>query len=187
MNGRVFVNNVSLGVYAKIVQSPEYRDAKRQTTAAMLAELLGPGAEPFDLHFIGPDGARRDGAQIIQVSNNPYVLTSLAGFGSRARLDTGELGVAAADIRGASDVAAFVAAEWSGRLDRFRGWTQWATDDAHRRVERAGRGGGRRRGRWCSTRRSSSGACRARSGPHPRLRARATPRPPSPRRRRGGR
>ena len=33
VNGRVFVNNASLGVYAKIVQSPEYRDAKVQTTA----------------------------------------------------------------------------------------------------------------------------------------------------------
>ena len=42
VSGRVFVNNVSLGVYAKIIQSPEYRDAKRQTTAAMLPALLGP-------------------------------------------------------------------------------------------------------------------------------------------------
>ena len=43
VGGRVFVNNVSLGVYAKIVQSPEYRDAKRETTAKLLPELLGPG------------------------------------------------------------------------------------------------------------------------------------------------
>ena len=42
VNDRLFVNNVSLGVYAKIVQSPEYRDAKRQTTTRMLPELLGP-------------------------------------------------------------------------------------------------------------------------------------------------
>jgi hypothetical protein len=49
VSGRLFVNNVSLGVYAKIIQSPEYRDAKRQTTAAMLPALLGPDAEPFDL------------------------------------------------------------------------------------------------------------------------------------------
>ena len=80
VNGRVFVNNVSLGVYAKVVQSPEYRDAKRQTTLAMLADLVGPGAEPFDLRFVGPDGAEHDGARIIQISNNPYRLTSLAGL-----------------------------------------------------------------------------------------------------------
>ncbi len=53
---RVFVNNVSLGVYAKIVQSEEYRDAKRQTTAKLLPDLLGPDADPFDLRFSGPDG-----------------------------------------------------------------------------------------------------------------------------------
>ncbi|HEX9257962.1 MAG TPA: diacylglycerol kinase family protein [Acidimicrobiales bacterium] len=127
VNGRVFVNNVSLGVYAKIVQSESYRDAKRQTTAAMLPELLGPEAEPFDLHFVGPDGSRHDGAQIIQVSNNPYVLTSLPGFGSRARLDTGELGVAAAEIKGPTDMASFVAAESASRLQRFAGWTEWTT------------------------------------------------------------
>jgi diacylglycerol kinase family enzyme len=129
VNGRVFVNNVSLGVYAKIVQSPEYRDAKRQTTATMLPEMLGPDAEPFDLCFTGPDGAPQRGAQVIQVSNNPYVLSSLSGFGSRVRIDTGELGIAAATIRGATDVAAFVAAESTGRLDRFNGWSQWASPE----------------------------------------------------------
>lgn len=122
---RVFVNNVSLGVYAKIVQSPEYRDAKRQTTAALLPDLLGPDAEPFDLRFIGPDGTAHDGAQIIQVSNNPYVLTRLGGFGSRARLDTGQLGIAAAKVNGATEVARFVAAETAGQIRRFPGWHEW--------------------------------------------------------------
>jgi diacylglycerol kinase family enzyme len=126
VGGRVFVNNVSLGVYAKIVQSPEYRDAKGRTTAEMLPQLLGPDAEPFDLHFAGPDGTRQDAPQIVQVSNNPYVLTSLSGFGGRVRLDTGALGIAAAKVRGATDVAAFVAAESVGRLDRFGGWTEWS-------------------------------------------------------------
>jgi len=128
VNGRVFVNNVSLGVYAKVVQSPGYRDAKRQTTLAMLGDLVGPGAEPFDLRFVGPDGNDHDSARIIQISNNPYRLTSLAGFGSRARLDTGELGIAAADLRGAGDIAGFFAAQWLGRLDRFKGWIRWNTD-----------------------------------------------------------
>jgi diacylglycerol kinase family enzyme len=127
VNGRIFVNNVSLGIYAKIVQSPEYRAAKRQTTTAMLSDLLGPGAEPFDLHFVGPDGAARDGDRLIQVSNNHYELTSISGFGSRARLDAGELGIAAAELRGAWDVAAFLASDWLGRVDHFNGWTNWGT------------------------------------------------------------
>ena len=71
VNGKVFVNNVSLGLYAAIVRSPEYRDAKVDTTLATLPTVLGPDTEPFDLRFDGPDG-HHDGAHVIQVSNNPY-------------------------------------------------------------------------------------------------------------------
>ncbi len=49
VNDRVFVNNASLGVYAKVVQSDAYRDAKLETWTHMLPELLGAGAEPIDL------------------------------------------------------------------------------------------------------------------------------------------
>ncbi len=126
VNGRVFVNNVSLGVYAEIVQSPEYRDAKGQTVATLLPELLGPEARGFDLDFTDADGVECDDVQIIQVSNNPYVLSTFAGFGSRARLDTGELGVATAKINTAADVPALLAAETAGRLDRFGGWKEWS-------------------------------------------------------------
>ena len=43
VNGEVFVNNVSLGLYAAIVRSPEYRDAKVDTTVSALQEALAPG------------------------------------------------------------------------------------------------------------------------------------------------
>ena len=56
LNGHVFVNNVSLGLYAAIVRSPAYRDAKVDTTLATLPQVLGPDTEPFDLRFTGPDG-----------------------------------------------------------------------------------------------------------------------------------
>ena len=57
VNGRVFVNNVSLGVYAKIVQSPDVpRRQAPDHRRACSPSSLGPGAEPFDLHFTGPDG-----------------------------------------------------------------------------------------------------------------------------------
>ena len=57
VNGRVFVNNASIGFYGKVVQSPEYRDAKLRTVIEMLPDLLGPGAAPFDLRFTDPGGA----------------------------------------------------------------------------------------------------------------------------------
>lgn len=59
---RLFVNNVSLGVYATIVQEQSYRDAKVETTREKLPEMLGRQAEPFDLAFSTPDGGDIDGA-----------------------------------------------------------------------------------------------------------------------------
>jgi diacylglycerol kinase family enzyme len=127
VNGRTFVNNASLGLYAKIVQSPEYRDAKRQTAAAMLPEMLGPDAVPLDLRFTGPDGTSYPSAHMILVSNNPYQLASLAGRGTRARMDLGVLGVATARISDARDASRFVALEAAGQIRRFPGWLEWTT------------------------------------------------------------
>jgi diacylglycerol kinase family enzyme len=127
VNGRVFVNNASLGLYAEIVQSAEYREAKLRTAAAMLPRLKGPDAEPFDLRHTGPDGKPRDGADVILVSNNPYLLSSLDGGGTRERIDLGVLGVVAVRIEGAADLERFVALEALGQPARFSGWEEWAT------------------------------------------------------------
>ena len=77
VNDRVFVNNASLGVYAQVVQSDAYRDAKLETWAQMLPELLGPDAPPIDLEFDGPDATEYTDAPLVLVSNNPYQLTRL--------------------------------------------------------------------------------------------------------------
>ena len=126
VNDHVFVNNASLGVYAEVVQSDAYRDAKVETWTKMLPELLGPGAPPIDLEFDGPDGTELSDAPLVLVSNNPYQLTSLAGAGTRARLDTGRLGLVAARITGASDIAEFVMFETIGQAQRFHGLLEWS-------------------------------------------------------------
>jgi diacylglycerol kinase family enzyme len=129
VNDRVFVNNASLGVYAKVVQSEAYRDAKLETWTDMLPDLLGPNAEPIDLEFTAPDGSRRDDAPLVLVSNNPYRLASLAGAGTRERIDTGQLGVVAARVRSAADVSKLVALEMVGQAGRFPGLLSWATQE----------------------------------------------------------
>jgi len=126
VNEHVFVNNASLGVYAEVVQSDAYRDAKLETWTQMLPELLGPGAPPIDLEFEGPDGTELSDAPLVLVSNNPYQLTSLGGAGTRARLDTGRLGLVAARITGASDIAEFVMFETIGQAQRFHGLLEWS-------------------------------------------------------------
>jgi diacylglycerol kinase family enzyme len=126
VNGRVFVNNASLGVYAKVVQSPDYRDAKVRTAASMLPDLLGSDALPLDLRFTGPDGAEVRSAQLILVSNDPYQLDYIGGRGTRERLDHGVLGIVAARISGAADARQFAALQAAGQVRRFTGWKEWS-------------------------------------------------------------
>ena len=126
LNGHVFVNNVSLGIYAAIVRSPEYRDAKVDTTLATVPQVLGPDTEPFDLRFAGPDGVDHDGAHLIQISNNPYGTTA-GGRASRPRLDTHELGVVALVLGKDGGPAKFLAAAAAGHPEHFAGLTAWST------------------------------------------------------------
>jgi hypothetical protein len=50
---RVFVNNVSFGVYAMIVGTAGYRENKPVTAWQALPSVLGPDAGPVDLRFTG--------------------------------------------------------------------------------------------------------------------------------------
>ena len=127
VNGRVFVNNACMGLYAKIVQSEAYRDAKLKTAADMLPDLLGPKAEPFDLQYLGPDGEKYPTAHLLLVSNDPYELDYLVGRGTRERLDLGTLGIASARIAGPRDAVTFAALEGAGRIRDFKGWLEWDT------------------------------------------------------------
>lgn len=126
VNGRTFVNNASLGLYAKLVQSPEYRDAKLRTAAAMLPDLLGPAADPLDLCFTGPGGEEHHTAQLILISNNPYQLVPMeGGAGTRERLDTGQLGIVAVTISDAAGANAFFGLQALGQASRYAGWMEW--------------------------------------------------------------
>jgi diacylglycerol kinase family enzyme len=115
VNGRLLVNNVSLGVYATIVQQEGYRDAKAETTRRLLPDLLGQQEEPFDLQFVTPDGEEVDGCFLIMVSNNPYVLGASLDVSQRRRLDTGRLGVFAVSARTGAQAAEVVTLALAGK------------------------------------------------------------------------
>ena len=105
VNGRVFVNNVSLGLYAEAVQRSEYRDAKLRTLLDAMPAALGPDAPDSDLVWRGPGGEERSSGVAILVSNNSYRLVAAIGSGTRPRLDAGKLGIAVLEAppeRGAS-------------------------------------------------------------------------------------
>jgi diacylglycerol kinase family enzyme len=128
VNGRAFVNNVSLGVYAEIVKDRAYRPAKLATAARLLPDLLDQDEATTGIRFAGPEGEIHEGSRLLLVSNNPYVLARMVGFGGRPRLDTGQLGIVAIDIAGATDAAALVSLEAVGGVTRFAGWHEWTAD-----------------------------------------------------------
>jgi len=128
VGGRVFVNNATVGLYAKIVQSPAYRDRKIGTALELLPGMLGPNAVPFDLRFTGPDGTEHASAHLVLVSNDRYELGSGEGFGSRRHMDTGALGIVVATFRSSSELARMVESAASGRTWRPPGWVEWADD-----------------------------------------------------------
>ncbi|MGD6755815.1 diacylglycerol kinase family protein [Streptomyces sp. BH105] len=104
VSGRPFVNTVSFGVYADVVQRPEYRDDKTGTAFHLLPDLLlGEGVRRLDARI---DGTRLSSQQAVLVSNNPYASPDeVSGAGRRPRLDGGRLGVLGIRVEDAGQAA----------------------------------------------------------------------------------
>jgi diacylglycerol kinase family enzyme len=96
VNGRIFVNNVSLGIYGDAVQQPGYRNAKLRTLLETIPQEAGSHATEPELHWNDPKGRQRQGHATVLVSNNPYRLEE-TGFPGRPRLDEGLLGMVVVD------------------------------------------------------------------------------------------
>lgn len=129
VNDRPFVNNVTLGVYARVVSDPGYRDAKVGTFLTVLADLADrdEGLEP--LRFAGPDGEEIEEASLVIVSNNPYRRHGLTGGMRRDRLDGGELGVIVMSDHSAGAVAATAVATAITTGEAADPVTAWSTPE----------------------------------------------------------
>ena len=97
VNGRLFLNNVSLGIYGDAVRQPAYREAKARTLLETAAHVLGPSAAAVDLQLVDNRGRPHLNPAVVLVSNNPYSLEPPHPPGTRARLDSGQLGVIVLD------------------------------------------------------------------------------------------
>jgi diacylglycerol kinase family enzyme len=117
VNGRVFVNNVSLGLYAEAVQKPGYREAKLRTLLDTVPDVAGSDGK-LDLSWHGPGGHEHRSGAAVLVSNNRYRLGTAVGSGTRPRIDDGLLGIT-------------VAAPPIGRPGRLaqRPWREWSAPE----------------------------------------------------------
>ena len=72
VNGRVFLNNVSLGIYAEAIRQAGYRDAKVRTLLETARPVFG-SATAISAPKVGDDlGLDHEDPTIVLVSNNPY-------------------------------------------------------------------------------------------------------------------
>jgi diacylglycerol kinase family enzyme len=110
VNGKVFVNNVSLGVYAQAVSQDGYREAKLRTLLETLTDTLGPDGDAAELRWADPAGTAQVSTALILVSNNPYLLGPTLGSGTRPALDAGVLGMV--DFHPPTSGAGEQAARW---------------------------------------------------------------------------
>jgi hypothetical protein len=97
VNGSVFLNNVSLGIYAEAVSHAGYRDAKVRTLIETARGVLGPGAEISGLDIVDDLGDSHTDPAIVLVSNNPYAPGGPLSRGARPTLSGGRLGIIVID------------------------------------------------------------------------------------------
>jgi diacylglycerol kinase family enzyme len=98
VNGRPFLNNVSLGIYGEAVRRDAYRDAKVRTLVETAEKVLGPHGKAPALRVVDDAGREHDQPAVVLVSNNPYALDRPPA-GTRPRLDSGRLGIMVIDKR----------------------------------------------------------------------------------------
>ena len=97
VNGHVFVNNVSIGIYGDAVQRPGYRSAKLRTLLQTAEQVLGPSEAAPSLHMVDDRGRDHSDPAVLLISNNPYALEPPLVPGTRPQLDSGCLGVVVLD------------------------------------------------------------------------------------------
>ena len=112
VNGRVFVNNVSLGLYAEAVQREGYRDAKLRTIMDTVPDALGPGGAGSTC--TGPERAGTSTGRARR-SWCPTTATGSAGRSARERARGSTTACSASPSSAPRAGAARTAAPRSGR------------------------------------------------------------------------
>ncbi|MER6406920.1 diacylglycerol kinase family protein [Streptomyces viridosporus] len=88
---RVFVNNVSFGMYADALLEPGYREDKPRAFTAVAPDYVK--GEQWVAARVDTPWGTVEFPQVVLISNNPYHLATPRWLGRRFSLTTGQLGV----------------------------------------------------------------------------------------------
>jgi diacylglycerol kinase family enzyme len=117
INGRPFINNVSLGVYAEMLSDPGYRGDKVGVAQAKLQAAFSDPELRRALRITPPDEVPLEGVVAVVVSNNPYEFARWDRFGQRHRLDTGTLQVSVLDASTLEELERLLAGTLLGTIE----------------------------------------------------------------------
>jgi len=93
VGGRLFLNNVSFGIYAEAISDPAYRDHRAGSIVSAARGMTQNREAGSDLMVETLDGEVLSDIGMLLVSNSPYEYVGAPDFGARPSLDTGQLGV----------------------------------------------------------------------------------------------
>ena len=126
VDGRIFMNNVSLGLYASLVHDPDHETKNRVAAALrMIPAAFGKSRRPLDLAVEVEGRRERRSALVLLVANNDYALDAISDLGRRTRLDEGCLHAYVVEAVGNLRLVGLFARALSGRIGPTEGWVEW--------------------------------------------------------------
>jgi diacylglycerol kinase family enzyme len=123
INGRLFINNVSLGVYAQMLGDPDYRQDKLRVAQTKIQAAFSDPELRRALRITPPEEAPLEGIIAMVVSNNPYEFARWDRLGQRHRLDTGVLQVSVLDTSALEELERLLAGATTEVRPPVRHWT----------------------------------------------------------------
>jgi diacylglycerol kinase family enzyme len=124
---RIFVNNVSLGLYASFVHDPRRKTRNRLTALLRMAPAaVGRGRTPLDVSFEVEQRLEHHEALVVLVANNDYRVESLAELGERERLDEGLLYAYVIEAVSRRALLALLLKAAAGDVEEAEGLVEWA-------------------------------------------------------------
>jgi diacylglycerol kinase family enzyme len=128
VGGRVFLNNVSLGIYASMVHDPAHETRNRAAAGLrVLAALFGRSRRPLALSFEAEGRREQLSALVLLVASNDYGSDPRADVTRRERLDEGLLHAYVIEAVGRLKLAGLLARAVVGRAEEAEGWAAWAS------------------------------------------------------------
>jgi diacylglycerol kinase family enzyme len=128
VNGRVFLNNVSLGLYASFVHDPSRKTRNRLVAALrLIPAALGRSRRPLALSFEADERSEKRLALVALVANNDYGGDSFSELGTRERLDEGLLHLYVVEAVGRWTLLALLAGAARRGSAEAKGLVEWAS------------------------------------------------------------